>query len=200
MIHRIDHKKGKPDGWAGLAYMTAVVILAKVSSTYWKPNKPLTSTSVIGGKKIALISKPLLFHFFLVHPNVQHNQVEPPKKCFTDFFFFSLLLLCTWDKGSRGSNTSRQKLQSLEMTNHLLLQGLYYPLCKRNRINWHNSRIKRTGWQIWQTEHQVPLPSHWRSIRMWHLLKIQWAEILLFGCSVTVPIMEIRRSILFGSP
>ena len=22
----------------------------------------------------------------MVHPNVQHNQVEPPKKCFTDFF------------------------------------------------------------------------------------------------------------------
>ena len=86
MIHRIDHNKGKPDGWAGLAYMTAVVILAKVSSTYWKPNKPLTSTSVIGGKKIALILKPLLFHFFWVHPNVQHNQVEPPKNCFTDFF------------------------------------------------------------------------------------------------------------------
>ena len=122
--------------------MTAVVILAKVSSTYWKPNETLTSTSVIGGKKIALILKPLLFHFFWVHPNVKHNQVEPPKNCFTDFFFFSLLLLRTWDKGSRGSNTSRQKLQSLEMTNHLLLQGLYYPLCKRNRINWHHTRWK----------------------------------------------------------
>ena len=64
----------------------------------------------------------------------------------------SLLLLCAWDKGPRGSNTIWQKLQSLEMTNHLLLQVLYYTFCKRNGINWHNSWIKRTGWQIWQTE------------------------------------------------
>ena len=126
--------------------MTAVVILAKVSSTYWKPNETLTSTSVIGGKKIALILKPLLFHFFWVHPNVQHNQVEPPKNCFTEFFF-----LLPTSPMYLGQRVKRFKHVSAEITvfgddkSSALARPLLSTLQKKqNQLTSHE--MKSDGW------------------------------------------------------
>ena len=58
-------------------------------------------------------------------------------------------------KGVKKFTTSSTRLQTFWMTNHLASEGLYYPLCKRNRINWHHAR-----WKVMDERLVIAHPCH----------------------------------------